>query len=300
MLKKISELKTLAERKNPKRLVLAAAQDANALKAALHAHDLGIIKLILVGNKKKIQAIASENGFLNNVNELQIINDRNNCKSADIAVKMVNNEEADILMKGHITTSDLLKAVLNKEWGLRTKKILSHLAIFELPCYHKILGLTDAAVNIAPNLQEKFSLINNSVDYFHLLGITHPKIALLSAISATNPKIKSSVEAKKLSEMASQKQINNCIIDGPIAFDNAINNNSAEIKQINSPVAGDADILVCDNIDVANSLYKSFVFFAQAKCAATIIGASAPIVLNSRADSNNTKFNSIVLAAAIS
>jgi len=158
----------------------------------------------------------------------------------------------------------------------------------------------DAAVNIAPNLQEKFSLINNSVDYFHLLGITHPKIALLSAISATNPKIKSSVEAKKLSEMASQKQINNCIIDGPIAFDNAINNNSAEIKQINSPVAGDADILVCDNIDVANSLYKSFVFFAQAKCAATIIGASAPIVLNSRADSNNTKFNSIVLAAAIS
>ncbi len=279
------------------KLVLAAAHDTNAMSAAMDAYNAGIVKLIFVGDKKNIEEIAYEKSF--NLDGVRVIDDPDIDSAAACSIKMVSKKEADIVMKGNLGTASLLRAVLNKEWGLRTGELLSHLAIFELPAYHKLLGLTDAAMNISPDLEGKISLIRNSVEYFRRLGIKQPKVAVLSAVETVNPDIKSSAEAAILARMAHRKQIKNCIVDGPLAFDNAISKKSTEIKGIDSPVAGDADILVGDDIDVSNSLYKAFIYFAGAKCAAVIIGAAAPIVLTSRADTDETKLNSIALAAAI-
>ncbi len=212
---------------------------------------------------------------------------------------MVKDGDADILMKGNLVTAVLLKAVLNKEYGLRTGEQISHLAVFELPAYHKLIALTDAAMNIAPDFMEKVSITRNAVIYLQKLGINQPKVAMLAAVETVNQAMKSTMEASAIAKMGDRGQIKNCIIDGPLAFDNAVSRKSAELKGINSPVAGDADLLVPDDIDVANGLYKAFIYFAQAKCAAVILGAAAPIVLTSRADTDETKLNSIALAAAV-
>jgi phosphate butyryltransferase len=297
MLKKLSELQDLARKHKKKKLVLAAAHDQNAIEAVINASQKGIIDVVLIGDKLRILEIARQNEI--NLSGFEIINEPDNDLAASASVKMVSEKYADILMKGHLSTSSLLKAVLNKEWGLRSGELLSHLALFELPAYHKILGLTDAAMNISPDLKNKIAIIKNAVNYFTRLGIDNPKVAILSAVETVNPELKSSVEAALLAKMGERGQLCNCIADGPLAFDNAISRKSAELKKIDSSVAGDADILIADDLDMANSLYKSFIYFAQAKCAAIIVGASAPIVLTSRADSDDTKLNSIALAAAV-
>ncbi len=280
-----------------KRLVLAAAHDENALDAVVNASKKGIIEGILVGNRTMIEEIAQRHGF--DLQAFRIIDEPDNEKAAAAAVKLVKDQEADILMKGNLATSSLLRAVLNKEWGLRTGELISHLALFELPTYHKIIALTDAAMNIAPDLNGKVSLIKSATAYLRKLGIEMPKVAVLSAVETVNPDMKSTLDASALAKMADRGQIKGCIIDGPLAFDNAISRKSAEHKGIKSAVAGDADLLVASDLDAANALYKAFIYFAQAKCAAIILGASAPIVLTSRADSDETKLNSIALAAAI-
>jgi phosphate butyryltransferase len=298
MLEKLSQLHDMAHAHTTRRLVLAAAHDENALEAVLNASKKGIIEVILVGDKAKMEAIALKQHF--NLEGFRIIDEADNDKAAAVAVKLVREKEADILMKGNLATSSLLRAVLNKEWGLRTGELISHLALFELPTYHKIIGLTDAAMNIAPDLNGKVSLIRNATTFMNKLGVKQPKVAVLSAVETVNPDMKSTLDASALAKMADRGQFKNCIIDGPLAFDNAISRKSAEHKGIVSEVAGDADLLVADNIDVANALYKAFIYFAGAKCAAVILGASAPIVLTSRADSDETKLNSIALAAAVS
>ncbi len=297
MLKKLSELHDMAHAHATKRLVLAAAHDENALEAVVNASKKGIVEAILVGNQPKIEEIAQRQGF--SLEGFRIIDEPDNDKAAALAVKLVKDRKADILMKGNLATSSLLRAVLNKEWGLRNGELISHLALFELPAYHKIIGLTDAAMNIAPDLNGKVSLIKSATAYLRKLGIEKPKVAVLSAVETVNPDMKSTLDASALAKMADRGQIKDCIIDGPLAFDNAISKKSAEHKGIISPVAGDADLLVASDLDAANALYKAFIYFAKAKCAAVILGASAPIVLTSRADSDETKLNSIALAAAI-
>jgi phosphate butyryltransferase len=297
MLEKLSQLHDMAHAHTTRRLVLAAAHDENALEAVLNASKKGIIEAILVGDKAKMEAIAQKQQY--NLEGFRIIDEADNDRAAAVAVKLVREKEADILMKGNLATSSLLRAVLNKEWGLRTGELISHLALFELPAYHKIIGLTDAAMNITPDLNGKVSLIRNATAFMNKLGVKQPKVAVLSAVETVNPDMKSTLDASALAKMADRGQFKNCIIDGPLAFDNAISRKSAEHKGIISEVAGDADLLVADNIDVANALYKAFIYFAGAKCAAVILGASAPIVLTSRADSDETKLNSIALAAAV-
>lgn len=297
MLESLSQLFDKARSHPKKRLVLAAAHDRNALGAAVNAFQQGIVEVILVGDLEKIKTIANNCKY--DISNFEIIDEPNNDKAAMIAVKMVKEKHADILMKGNIVTANLLRQVLNKEYGLRSGDLISHLALFELPGYHKILGLTDAAMNIAPDIKAKISIVCNAVEYLIKVGVEKPKVAVLSAVETVNPDMQSTVDASVLSKMCQRNQIKNCIIDGPLAFDNAINAESAGHKCIDSPVAGDADLLVCDNIEMANTLYKSFVYFAKANCAAVIVGASAPIVLTSRADSDQTKLNSIALAAAI-
>ncbi len=296
MPKKISDIYKLAENQTKtKRLALAVAQDEHALDAVFEAKEKQIIEPILVGDKEKIEQIALKNDI--NLSGVEIIDIPDKKEAVKRAILLVRENKADILMKGNVATGILLKGVLNETYGLKTGNLLSHIAVFELENYHKLIALTDVAMNIAPNLKEKSGIISNSVGYLHKLGIENPKVAVIGAVELVNPKMEATVDAAILSKMAQRKQISGCIIDGPLAFDNAMSKESAEHKGIISEVAGDADLLLMPNIETGNVLYKSFSF-TGAKLAAVILGAKAPIVLTSRSDSEEAKLNSIVLAAA--
>lgn len=297
-LKKLNDLKTLVAKGPKKRLVLAAAQDNFSLSAVMTAFNDGIIEPILVGNAAEIKALAKEFGY--NLEKITVINEPDFEKAVELSVKMVSSNKADVLMKGKVGTSTLLKCVLNKDWGLRTGKLLSHFALFEVKTYHKLIAVADVAMNIAPNLQEKIAIVDNSVACLNKLGLSMPKVAVLGAVEMVNENMEATLHAALLSKMNQRDQIRNCIIDGPLAFDNAISYESAKHKGIMSDVAGDTDLLLMPDIEVGNVLYKSLVFFANAKVAGVILGAKAPIVLTSRSDSEEAKYYSIILAAAAS
>lgn len=298
MLKKLEDLKAIVANGPVRKLVLATAQDQHSLSAVLRAAQDGIIEPILIGDKESIQNIAAANNW--DISRFRIIHEANTEVSVEMAVKMVSSKQADVLMKGKVGTSTLLKCVLNKEWGLRTGNLLSHFALFEVETYHKVIGVTDVAMNIAPNLKDKIAIINNSVTCMHKLGIPNPKVAILGAVEMVNENMEATLDAALLSKMNQRDQIKGCIIDGPLAFDNAVSLESAQHKGIRSEVAGDTDLLLMPDIEVGNVLYKSLVFFAKAKVASVILGAMAPIVLTSRSDSEQAKYDSILLAAAAS
>jgi len=296
MLKKLDELRELLNKnRKPIRLVLAASEDAHSLGAVVRAAEENIIVPILFGNKEKTEGIAE---ILNlDISKYHFYDIPDAVKSINKSVKMVHDGEADILMKGKIGTSDMLKAVLDKDIGLRTGKLLSHFAYFEVDTYHKLIAVTDVAMNIAPTLEEKIAILNNSVEVLNKLGIEKPKVAVLGAVEKVNMNMGATTDAALLTVMNHRDQIRNCIIDGPLAFDNAVSSESARHKEIRSEVAGDTDLLLMPDIEVGNVLYKSLVFFAKARVASMIVGASAPIVLTSRSDSEQAKFDSILLAA---
>ena len=295
--KHLSELKQLLVDKPARRLVLAAAQDHNSLSSVLMAAHDGFIEPILVGDKDAIHNIAAQNNF--DLTGVRVVHEPDSEMAIEIAVRMVRSNQADILMKGKVGTSNLLKGVLNKELGLRSGSLLSHFAIFEVAAYHKLIAVTDVAMNIAPNLQDKIAIVNNSVACLNRLGVEMPKVAVLGAVEMVSENMQATLDAALLSKMNQRDQIRHCLIDGPLAFDNAISLESATHKGIRSDVAGDTDLLLMPDIEVGNVLYKSLVFFAHAGVAAVILGATAPIVLTSRSDSDQAKYYSIVLAAAI-
>ena len=297
-LKKLSDLRKLLVGSERRRLVLAAAQDYHSLGAVLRASKDGIIEPILVGDEEAILNIASSHGF--DLTGIRIIHQPDIQIAMEAAVKLVSSGQADILMKGKVGTASLLRCVLNKDWGLRTGKLLSHIALFEVNTYHKLLAVTDVAMNIAPNLHDKIAIVNNSVACLNKLGLKLPKVAVLGAVEMVNENMESTLDAALLSKMNQRDQIKNCIIDGPLAFDNAVSLESAILKGIKSEVAGDTDLLLMPDIEVGNVLYKTLVFFAKAKVASMILGASAPIVLTSRSDSEQAKYDSILLASAVS
>ena len=296
VLKNLNDLKRLVEGGPRKKLVLAAAQDQHSLGAIIKAWKDNIIEPILVGDKEAIENICKSHNY--DITGVTIIHESDIQKSVETAVKMVSNKQADILMKGKIGSAILLRCVLNKEWGLRTGNLLSHFALFEVGTYHKVIAVTDVAMNIAPSLQDKIAIVNNSVTCLNRLGYKMPKVAVLGAVEMVNENMKATLDAALLSKMNQRDQIKNCIIDGPLAFDNAVSLESAQLKGIRSEVAGDTDLLLMPDIEVGNVLYKSLVFFAQAKVASIILGAMVPIVLTSRSDSEQAKFDSILLAAA--
>jgi phosphate butyryltransferase len=298
VLKSMSDLKGIVAGKPRKKLVLAAAQDQHSLGAVIRAWKDEIIEPIFIGDKEGIQNICSEYGY--DITGLRIIHEPEIDKSVEMAVRMLSSKQADILMKGKVGTSSLLKCVLNKEWGLRTGNLLSHIALFEVDTYHKLIAVTDVAMNIAPNLKDKIAIVNNSVSFLNRLGYVMPKVAVLGAIEMVNENMEATLDAALLSKMNQREQIRNCIIDGPLAFDNAVSLESAQHKGIKSEVAGDTDLLLMPDIEVGNVLYKSLVFFAKAKVASIILGAQVPIVLTSRSDSEQAKYDSILLAAAAS
>jgi phosphate butyryltransferase len=241
VLKTLNDLKLIVQGGPVKKLVLAAAQDQHSLGAVLKAWKENIIEPILIGNKEGIQNICASNNY--DISGIRIIHEPDTDMSVEMAVKMVSSKQADILMKGTVGSSTLLKCVLNKEWGLRTGNLLSHFALFEVETYHKVIAVTDVAMNIAPDLKDKIAIVNNSVACLMKLGYSMPKIAVLGAVEMVNENMEATLHAALLSKMNQRDQIKNCIIDGPLAFDNAISLESARHKGIKSDVAGDTDLL---------------------------------------------------------
>jgi len=298
VLKNMNDLRRLLEGVATKKLILAAADDQHSLGAVIRAWKENIIVPVLVGDEAGIKNICASNNY--DITGITIINEPSIEKSVETAVKMVHNKEASVLMKGKIGSATLLRCVLNKEWGLRTGNLLSHFALFEVDTYPKVIAVTDVAMNIAPTLQDKIAIVNNSVACLNKLGYNMPKVAVLGAVEMVNENMQATLDAALLSKMNQRDQIKNCVIDGPLAFDNAVSLESAQLKGIKSEVAGDTDLLLMPDIEVGNVLYKSLVFFAKAKVASIILGAMVPIVLTSRSDSEQAKFDSILLAAAAS
>jgi phosphate butyryltransferase len=295
-LKNLDTFIEIAKSKPGKIIAVAAAEDDNVLSAVSEAKKRGIASAILVGNKEKIIKIAGEENF--DISDLDIIEENVPALAARKAVSLIREGTAHILMKGMVGTADFLRAVLNKEEGLREGALLSHIGFFEIEAYHKVIALTDAAQNIAPDLKEKTDIIKNAVKAFHRFGVANPKIGLLAPVELVNPKMESTIDAALLTMMNRRGQIKGAVIDGPLAFDNIVSKEAAEHKGLVSEVAGDADLIVAPNIETANAIYKSFTYFGKATVAAIILGAAAPIVLTSRADSDRSKLMSVALAAS--
>lgn len=297
MIKKLSDLVEMAKNKPTQRLAVAAAADKAVLQAVKSATEDNIVTPVLVGNKEGIEKISAEIGF--NLDGVSIHDESNPAVAAKKAVALIKSGEADVLMKGLVSTGPLLKAVLDKENGLRKGGTLSHVAFIESPYYHKVLGVTDAAMNIAPELAEKAEIIKNAVDGFHRLGVEKPKVAVVGAVEVVNPKMEATTDAAILSAMNRRGQIKGCEVDGPLAIDNAVSKEAAEHKGIHSSVAGDADIILLPDINSGNVMYKTLNFLGGGMSAAVIMGAAVPVVLTSRADSEKSKMLSIALAAAM-
>jgi phosphate butyryltransferase len=276
---------------------VAAAQDDAVLEAVQGAHKQKLADFTLVGDIDKIKATADKLGIT--LNDVQMIHEPDDRKAAYRAVALVSSGEADVLMKGLINTADFLRAVLDKEIGLRTGRVLSHIAVYQLPGFDRLIMITDGGMNIAPTLQQKADIIQNSVQLANVLGIKPAKIAILAAVEVVNPDMPATLEAAALAKMAERGQIKGAIVDGPLALDNAISMEAAKHKGINSPVAGMADILVTPDIEAGNMLGKSLVYIANGKIAGLILGAAKPVVVTSRADTYEAKIMSIALGALL-
>ena len=290
LIKKVSKF----ERK--RKVAVVVAEDAHTLEAVFKAKEEGIVDPILIGNKGKISEILGKKDY--SFNDEFIIDVEDERAAAYKSVELVNMGEADFIMKGKIQTADLLKAVVDKEKGIRTDKLMSHFAILEVPTYHKLLVITDGGMVMYPDLEEKRKIIENAVDVMLSLGYKKPKIGVLAAVENVNPKMPETVDGAELKKMNQNGEIKNCIIEGPISYDLSVNKESAEIKGFNSPVAGDVDILLTSNITVGNILAKSLIYSGNSKMAGFIVGAKAPVVLTSRGSSTEEKYLSLVLSAA--
>lgn len=297
MVKTLDELIELATTKDKKTLSVAVAQDNVVLKAVVEAVKLKIVDAILVGDEEKIVEIALKEKL--SLQDIRIINEKNILLAAAKAVDLVTNGEAHFIMKGMLATSDLLKAVLNKDAGLRGRSLLSHVMVYDVPTYHKLLFLTDGGMVPYPDLKEKIEIVKNAVEVAHALQIEIPKVAPICAVEVVNPSMQATLDAAALSQMSKRGQIKGCLIDGPLGLDNAISKEAAEHKGIISEVAGDSDILLVPSIEAGNFLGKSLTYFGKAESAGIIVGAKCPVVLVSRADSAKSKLYSIALGAVV-
>ncbi|MBJ3788320.1 phosphate butyryltransferase [Bacillus sp. OA1] len=294
---KLEYLIDQAAGKPKKTVAVAVAEDHEVIEAVAKAIKLQLAQFRLYGNQEKIMGMLQEHG-LQTSEHVEVIAAMSSAEAAELSVKAVRNGEADVLMKGNIPTANILMAVLNKEWGLRKGSVLSHVAAFEVQNYDRLIFVTDAAMNIAPDVTQKAAIIQNTVEVAQAIGIDLPKVAPIAAVEVVNPAMQATIDAAMLTQMNRRGQIKDCIVDGPLALDNAVSQIAAEHKGIVSDVAGKADILLVPTIEAGNVLYKSLVYFADAKVGAMIAGAKAPIVLTSRADSAETKVYSLALAVA--
>ena len=268
--------------------------EASALAGAIEAGEKGLITPILVGPAAKIRQVATAAGL--SLGSLRIVDTAYSHESAAKAVALVRSGEAELLMKGSLHTDELLGAVVARETGLRTGRRISHVFIMDVPTYHKVLIVTDAAINIAPALDDKVDICQNAIDLARALGLETPRVAILAAVETVNAKMPATIDAACLCKMADRGQITGALLDGPLAFDNAISAEAAKIKGITSQVAGNPDILLVPDLEAGNILAKQLSFLANADSAGLVLGARVPIILTSRADSVRSRIASCGVA----
>ncbi len=273
--------------------MVACADDIHVLQAVKRAEQNGFVYPVLCGDRDKIVRTFTKDIYFTEENIF-------NMADIDQIVKLVSEYTKEnvpcALMKGNVTTAELMREVIKKDYGLRTERIVSHVALFENPNYHKLFVVTDSAMNIAPKLGKKVQILQNAVDFLLQLGIEQPKVACITALETINKSIEATLDAYELTELNKSGEIKNCIVEGPLAFDNAISKAAARRKGIKGEVAGDPDILLVPEINAGNILYKSLNFLGNSKCAGIITGAKIPLVITSRTDSVDNKYYSIVLA----
>jgi phosphate butyryltransferase len=294
----VCELHDLARRGPARTIAVPWPHDEDVLVSLDRAAAAGLVRPLLVGRGEAIASIRERLG-LSRLDEA-LVECGSDAEAVEIAVRKVARGEAQMLMKGLVSTSVFLRGVLNKEWGLRQRPLLSHVALYETPAPERLVLFTDVAMNIAPDLGQKAQILENAVALAHRLGIERPRVAAIAAVETVSADMPATIEAAALAKMADRGQIKGCVVDGPLALDNALSVEAARHKGIVSPVAGAADVLLLPDIEAGNVLYKIMGLLGGRPLAAILVGASAPVVLTSRADSDATKFNSIALAAAIS
>jgi len=294
----IRELHDLARTGVPRTIAVPCPHDEDVLLSLDRAASNGLVRPLLVGRRSVIEGVRERLGL--GRFEGEIIETAGDAEAVEVAVRKVAAGEAQMLMKGLVSTSVFLRGVLNKEWGLRKRPLLSHVAVFEATAPDRLVLFSDVAMNIAPTLEQKIQILENAVNLAHRLGVEMPKVAAIAAVETVSPDMPATVEAAVLAKMSDRGQIKGCVVDGPLALDNALSIEAARHKGITSPAAGCADILLLPDIEAGNVLYKTIGLIARLPLAAVVLGASAPVVLTSRADSDQTKFNSSALAAAIS
>ena len=291
---KYEQLLTRCRSLEPVSTAVAHPCEASVLVAALEAGAKGLITPILVGPAAKIREIADQSGV--SLGQTQIVDVPHSHAAAAKAVELVRLGQAEVLMKGSLHSDELLGAVVARDAGLRTGRRISHVFIMDVPTYHKVLIVTDAAINISPSLEEKADICQNAIDLAISLGVSTPKVAILAAVETVTSKMPSTIDAAALCKMADRGQITGGIVDGPLAFDNAISAEAARVKKITSSVAGDPDILLVPDLEAGNMLAKQLTFLAQADSAGLVLGARVPIILTSRADSVRSKIASCAVA----
>ncbi|WP_406589030.1 phosphate butyryltransferase [Bacillus atrophaeus] len=295
---KLKDLIEKASLHKNKTIAVAHAEDSEVMQAVKLAAEHLSSRFLFVGDGEKLKDLITSHNISSH--HIDMIHADTPEESARIAVKSVSGRHADVLMKGNLPTSVLLKAVLNRQDGLRSSHVLSHVAAFEIPGFDRLIYVTDSAMNIAPSLEELRQILLNAVHVARAVGNNNPKAAALAAVETVNPKMEATLHAASLAQMCKRGQIKGCVVDGPFALDNAVSELAAAHKNITGDVAGRADILLVPSIEAGNILYKSLIYFAKAKVGAAIIGAKAPIALTSRADSAENKLYSLALALCAS
>jgi phosphate acetyltransferase len=291
---KYERLIAKAKQVAPAQTIVVHPCDESSLRGPVEAAELGIIKPILVGPAAKIEKVANEHGI--EIRGFQVVDASHSEAAAERAVEMVHEGKGELLMKGSLHTDELMRAVTNSKTGLRTARRISHVFIMDVPTYPETLFVTAAAINIAPDLDAKRDIIQNAVDLFTQVGLGTPRVAILSAVETVTSKIPSTIVAAALCKMADRGQITNAVLDGPLAFDNAISPEAAKIKGIQSPVAGKAQILIVPDLEAGNMLAKNLIFLSKADSAGLVLGARVPVVLTSRADSVRSRMASCAAA----
>lgn len=291
-IKNFEELKKMASSAEKRTVAVACAHDAHTLEAVLKAHEEGLLDYILIGKEDEIVEKSKLHGA--SVSRENIVNCESDELCAAEAVKLVNEGKANFIQKGLMQTATLLKAVVNKETGLNQGRSISHVALIDIPKYHKIMGVTDGGMIMYPNLEQKKDIVLNAIEMFHGLGYEEPKIAALCAVETVNPKMPETLDAQALKEMAASGEIAGCCIEGPISMDLAVSREAAAVKKYDSPVAGDADILLVPSIYTGNIMVKALIEFAGTLMAGCVIGAKCPIALNSRSASFEEKYYSLL------
>lgn len=281
----------------PRSIAIAAAEDEEILLAAQEAEKMGLADCILIGDRVRVRELAERCDI--DISRMMIVHAADTQTAARKAMELVRMGHADVAMKGLVKTGKFLRAALDRDNGLRTGRLLTHVGVFEVPGFDRLLFVTDAGVVVAPDMEQKIEIVQNAIFVAHKLGVEEPKVAVLAATEMVNPRIPTTLDAANLSKMADRGQIRGGLVDGPLALDNAISPESVAIKGIQSRVAGYADILVAPDVEAGNMLAKAIAYFAKAKMAGIVVGAKAPLVVASRSDPHETKLVSMALGVLL-